>query len=111
MFITYLWILAWQGNFEQWITDPIHIRPIAHSIWDPHFGSSAVDAFSKFQPFQPVNFSYSGVYHWWYSLSFFIFYNFSNNFSLISFICFCLGFYLLFNLILSVYSFIFLIEL
>lgn len=63
----FLYMFAWQGNFEQWILDPIHIRPIAHSIWDPHFGSNAVDAFSKFAPLQPVNISYSGVYHWWYS--------------------------------------------
>lgn len=65
----FLYLFAWQGNFEQWILDPIHIRPIAHSIWDPHFGSSAIEAFSKFSSLQPVNISYSGVYHWWYRLT------------------------------------------
>ena len=33
-----LFHVAWQGNFEQWVTDPVHVRPIAHAIWDPHFG-------------------------------------------------------------------------
>ena len=42
--IIFLWTsgnlfhVAWQGNFEQWGADPIHVRPIAHAIWDPHFG-------------------------------------------------------------------------
>jgi photosystem I P700 chlorophyll a apoprotein A2 len=72
--IIFLWTsgnlfhVSWQGNFEQWITDPLHIRPIAHSIWDPHFGQPALEAFSKFQPLQPVNIAYSGVYHWWYTI-------------------------------------------
>ncbi|MRT94905.1 hypothetical protein EMN46_18490, partial [Ancylomarina sp. 16SWW S1-10-2] len=21
-----------------WSKDPLHVRPIAHAIWDPHFG-------------------------------------------------------------------------
>jgi len=29
--------VAWQGNFKAWIQDPLHVRPIAHAIWDPHF--------------------------------------------------------------------------
>jgi photosystem I P700 chlorophyll a apoprotein A2 len=42
--IIFLWTsgnlfhVAWQGNFEQWVQDPLHVRPIAHAIWDPHFG-------------------------------------------------------------------------
>nr|ALP86063.1 photosystem I P700 apoprotein A2 [Phacus orbicularis] len=72
--IIFLWTsgnlfhVAWQGNFEQWITDPLHIRPVAHAIWDPHFGQPAIEAFSKIQSFQPVNIAYSGVYHWWYTI-------------------------------------------
>lgn len=27
--------LYWQGNFELWSTDPLHVRPVAHVIWDP----------------------------------------------------------------------------
>ncbi|MBA0712708.1 hypothetical protein Golax_011790 [Gossypium laxum] len=42
--IIFLWTfenlfhVAWQGNFEAWLQDPLHVRPIAHAIWDPHFG-------------------------------------------------------------------------
>jgi photosystem I P700 chlorophyll a apoprotein A2 len=42
--IIFLWTsgnlfhVAWQGNFEAWVCDPLHVRPIAHAIWDPHFG-------------------------------------------------------------------------
>jgi photosystem I P700 chlorophyll a apoprotein A2 len=42
--IIFLWTsgnlfhVAWQGNFEQWVQNPLNIRPIAHAIWDPHFG-------------------------------------------------------------------------
>jgi photosystem I P700 chlorophyll a apoprotein A2 len=72
--IIFLWTsgnlfhVAWQGNFEQWITDPLHIRPIAHAIWDPHFGKAAVDAFTQGGATGPVNIAYSGVYHWWYTI-------------------------------------------
>ncbi|MFQ6668083.1 hypothetical protein Gotur_033870, partial [Gossypium turneri] len=38
---------SWQGNFEAWVQDPLHVRPIAHAIWDPHFGQSAVEAFTR----------------------------------------------------------------
>ncbi|KAK9661658.1 hypothetical protein RND81_O100100 [Saponaria officinalis] len=56
--IIFLWTsgnlfhVAWQGNFESWVQDPLHVRPIAHAIWDPHF----------------VNIAYSGVYQWWYTI-------------------------------------------
>ena len=49
-----LFHVAWQGNFEQWVADPLHVRPIAHAIWDPHFGQGAiilVDAESVRNPF------------------------------------------------------------
>jgi photosystem I P700 chlorophyll a apoprotein A2 len=52
-----------QGNFETWVTNPL-IKPIAHAIWDPHFGESAIKAFSKGNTY-PVNIAYSGVYHWY----------------------------------------------
>ena len=47
--IIFLWTsgnlfhVAWQG----WIQDPLHVRPIAHAIWDPHFGQPAVEAFTR----------------------------------------------------------------
>ena len=72
--IIFLWTsgnlfhVAWQGNFEQWIKDPLNIKPIAHAIWDPHFGQPAVDAFSQAGSSTPVNVAFSGVYHWWYTI-------------------------------------------
>lgn len=72
--IIFLWAssllfhVAWQGNFEQWIKDPLHIRPIAHAIWDPHFGQPAIEAFTQAGASNPVNIAYSGVYHWWYTI-------------------------------------------
>ncbi|KAL5052330.1 hypothetical protein RYX36_033012 [Vicia faba] len=56
---------AWQGNFEAWVQDPLHVRPIAHAIWDPHFGQPAVEAFTRGGALGPVNIAYSGVYQWW----------------------------------------------
>ncbi|MBE7380136.1 MAG: photosystem I core protein PsaB [Leptolyngbya sp. SIO1E4] len=72
--IIFLWTsgnlfhVAWQGNFEQWVKDPLNIRPIAHAIWDPHFGQPAVDAFTQAGASGPVNVAFSGVYHWWYTI-------------------------------------------
>ncbi|MBW4440555.1 MAG: photosystem I core protein PsaB [Plectolyngbya sp. WJT66-NPBG17] len=72
--IIFLWTssllfhVAWQGNFPQWIKDPLHLRPIAHAIWDPQFGKPAVEAYSQGGADYPVNIAYSGVYHWWYTI-------------------------------------------
>ncbi|VXD24133.1 Photosystem I P700 chlorophyll a apoprotein A2 [Planktothrix serta PCC 8927] len=72
--IIFLWTsgslfhVAWQGNFEQWVKDPLNIRPIAHAIWDPQFGKSAVEAFTQAGASNPVDIAYSGVYHWWYTI-------------------------------------------
>lgn len=72
--IIFLWTsgnlfhVAWQGNFEQWTKDPLNVRPIAHAIWDPHFGQAAVDAFTQAGASGPVNIAFSGVYHWWYTI-------------------------------------------
>ena len=73
--IIFLWTagnlfhVAWQGNFEKWVQNPLKVRPIAHSIWDPHFGESALKAFSKGNTY-PVNIAFSGVYQWWYTIGF-----------------------------------------
>ena len=73
--IIFLWTagnlfhVAWQGNFEQWVTKPLKTKPIAHSIWDPHFGESALKAFSKGNTY-PVNITFAGVYQWWYTIGF-----------------------------------------
>ncbi|MEO0538245.1 MAG: photosystem I core protein PsaB [Cyanobacteria bacterium P01_A01_bin.123] len=72
--IIFLWTsgnlfhVAWQGNFPQWVQDPLNVRPIAHAIWDPHFGQPAVDAFTQAGASGPVNIAFSGVYHWWYTI-------------------------------------------
>ncbi|MXW12945.1 MAG: photosystem I core protein PsaB, partial [Synechococcus sp. SB0668_bin_13] len=63
-----LFHVAWQGNFEQWVADPLHVRPIAHAIWDPQFGQGAIDAFTQAGASSPVDIAYSGVYHWWYTI-------------------------------------------
>jgi photosystem I P700 chlorophyll a apoprotein A2 len=64
-----LFHVAWQGNFEKWVTNPLKVKPIAHSIWDPHFGESAIKAFSKSNTY-PVNRTFSGLYQWWYTIGF-----------------------------------------
>uniref|UniRef100_A0A803N322 photosystem I n=1 Tax=Chenopodium quinoa TaxID=63459 RepID=A0A803N322_CHEQI len=63
-----LFHVAWQGNFESWVQDPLHGRPISHAIWDPHFGQPAVEAFTRGGALGPVNIAYSGVYQWWYTI-------------------------------------------
>ncbi|PHT42250.1 Photosystem I chlorophyll a apoprotein A2 [Capsicum baccatum] len=45
--------------------DPLHVRPIAHAIWDPHFGQSVVETFTRGGALGPVNIGYSSVYQWW----------------------------------------------
>jgi photosystem I P700 chlorophyll a apoprotein A2 len=72
--IIFLWVsgnlfhVAWQGNFESWTQDPLHVRPIAHAIWDPHFGQPAVEAYTRGGASGPVNIATSGVYQWWYTI-------------------------------------------
>jgi photosystem I P700 chlorophyll a apoprotein A2 len=72
--IIFLWTsgnlfhVAWQGNFEQWILNPLKVKPIAHAIWDPHFGEPALKAFTRGGATYPVNISYSGLYNWWYTI-------------------------------------------
>ena len=63
-----LFHIAWQGNFEQWGADPVHVRPIAHAIWDPHFGEPALKAFTRGGATYPVDISYSGLYNWWFTI-------------------------------------------
>jgi photosystem I P700 chlorophyll a apoprotein A2 len=50
--IIYLWTfdnlfhVGWQGNFKAWVQDPLHVRPIVHAIWNPHFCQPIVEAFT-----------------------------------------------------------------
>ena len=72
--IIFLWTsgnvfhVAWQGNFENWVLEPLKTKPIAHAIWDPHFGQAALRAFTKGNMTYPTNITYSGLYHWWYTI-------------------------------------------
>ncbi|PHT39186.1 Photosystem I chlorophyll a apoprotein A2 [Capsicum baccatum] len=65
--IIFLWTsenllhVAWQGNFESWVQDPLHVRPIARAIWDPHFGQRTVEAFTRGGALGLVTIAYSGV--------------------------------------------------
>jgi photosystem I P700 chlorophyll a apoprotein A2 len=47
------------GNFEQWILNPLKVKPIAHGIWDPHF-ETALKAFTRGGVIYPVNIALSG---------------------------------------------------
>ncbi|CAN6459328.1 unnamed protein product [Victoria cruziana] len=60
--------MAWKGNFESWIHDPLHVRPIAHAIWDPHFGQPAVEAFTRGGALGAVNIACSSVYQWCHTI-------------------------------------------
>ncbi|XVE92793.1 hypothetical protein REPUB_Repub01dG0132100 [Reevesia pubescens] len=44
------------------------VRPIAHAIWDPHFGQPVVEAFTRWGAPSLVNIAYFGVYQWWYTI-------------------------------------------
>ncbi|CAI9263623.1 unnamed protein product [Lactuca saligna] len=54
-------INGWLRDFlwAQASQDPLHVRPIAHAIWDPHFGQPAVEAFTRGGALGPVNIAYS----------------------------------------------------
>lgn len=64
--IIFMWIagnffhIGWTGNYELWILNPVKTIPIAHSIFDPHMGSSEVE----------MQACYSGLYNWLYSTGF-----------------------------------------
>merc|ERR1711948_2449 len=52
MSIIFLWVtgltfhIGWNGNYEYWITNPVGIQPLGHSIWDPNIPSSTEGNFS-----------------------------------------------------------------
>jgi photosystem I P700 chlorophyll a apoprotein A2 len=56
--------LAWQGNYDTWVTNPRGILPIAHDILDPHMGKASLEASSG------VVISYSGLYNLMLSVGF-----------------------------------------
>ena len=74
--IIFLWVsrnlfhIGWNGNYELWVKNPIATIPIAHGIWDPHFGLSISDAYSSGKSDSTIVLSYSGIYNWLYTLGF-----------------------------------------
>jgi photosystem I P700 chlorophyll a apoprotein A2 len=74
--IIVLWVsgnlfhIGWNGNYELWIKNPIATIPIAHGIWDPHFGFSISDAYSSGGSDFAVVQSFSGIYNWLYASGF-----------------------------------------
>ncbi|KAK6767999.1 hypothetical protein RDI58_034757 [Solanum bulbocastanum] len=54
---------SWKMQSDVWGSDPLHVRPIAHAIWDPHFGQPAVEAFTRGGALGPVNIAYSGQWN------------------------------------------------
>ncbi|PHU04730.1 Photosystem I chlorophyll a apoprotein A1 [Capsicum chinense] len=59
---------SWKMQSDVWGSDPLHVRPIGHAIWDLYFGQPAVEAFTRGGDLGPVNIAYSGVYQWWYTI-------------------------------------------
>jgi len=49
--------LAWQGNYDTWVTNPRGILPIANDILDPHISKASLEGSSG------VAISYSGLYN------------------------------------------------
>ena len=72
--IIFVWVwsnlfhIGWNGNYELWVKNPIKTNPIAHGIWDPHFGVSISDAYSSSD--YTIIVSYSGIYNWLYTVGF-----------------------------------------
>jgi photosystem I P700 chlorophyll a apoprotein A2 len=63
-----LFHVAWQGNFQQWVLNPLQLSPIAHAIWDPHMGPDISCVFTPDGVSYPATVATSGVYHWWYTI-------------------------------------------
>jgi photosystem I P700 chlorophyll a apoprotein A2 len=55
-----LFHVGWTGNYDIWVQNPIKTIPLAHSIFDPHFGSSEIEN----------NVAYSGLYNLLYTIGF-----------------------------------------
>lgn len=57
-----LYHIGWSGNYDLWVNNPIASQPIAHGVWDPNFSGTGVEDYSVV--------TYSGLYHWMYSVGF-----------------------------------------
>ena len=74
--IIFVWVsgnlfhIGWNGNYELWASNPIKTSPIAHGIWDPHFGVSISEAYGAGSSDYAVVVSYSGIFNWLYTVGF-----------------------------------------
>lgn len=59
-----LFHIAKQGNFDDWILNPLKVKPLAHSIWDPHFNANVLNSVFK----SGSNICYSGLYNLLYTV-------------------------------------------
>ena len=79
--IIFIWVssnlfhIAWNGNYELWILNPITTLPIAHAIWDPHFASGLKSDYTIVLS--------SGIYNWLYTVGF------DNIFEIYKFVLIC----------------------
>jgi len=66
-----LYHIGWNANYELWLNNPIQSIPIAHGLWDPHFGLSVSEAYSISAYYEyAVVLSYSGLYNWMTTVGF-----------------------------------------
>ena len=60
--------LSWASNYSFWMSNPGRVLSISHSVWDPNFGLYANDIFSVGYSEVTSAPSYSGIYHWLYTV-------------------------------------------
>ena len=56
-----LFHIGFHGNFELFVSNPLSCIPIAHTVFDPHFGLIGVGAYA---PYSSFIISVSGIYNW-----------------------------------------------
>ena len=86
--------LSARANYELWQLNPIPTLPIAHGIWDAHFGKWISEAYSSGKSDYTMVVSYSGIYNWLYTVGFinvFQIYNCSTTCQLLAVISIPLG--------------------
>jgi photosystem I P700 chlorophyll a apoprotein A2 len=67
-----LFHVGWMGNYHLFTGNPIKTQPIAHGIFDPHFGLQAklpLSSIPESAP-TPTTIAYSGIYNSLYTLGF-----------------------------------------
>jgi photosystem I P700 chlorophyll a apoprotein A2 len=80
-----LFHIAWSGNYELWLLNPIGTLGVGHGLWDPHFASGSESGSLVL---------FSGIFHWLYSVGFrnlFQIYNFQLLLEFLALGCLVLG--------------------